>query len=113
MRVDSEKNGPQFTPSTATDPRVTPIGRILRRLRIDELPQIWSVLKGDLSLVGPRPERPEFVTPLVERVPYYSLRHLARPGLTGWAQVRFLTPTSNLEEASIRPVLYQASITDA
>lgn len=98
MRVDSEKNGPQFTASTATDPRVTPIGRLLRQLRIDELPQIWSVLKGDLSLVGPRPERPEFVGPLIERVPYYALRHLARPGLTGWAQVRFLTPTSNLED---------------
>ncbi len=98
MRMDSEKYGPQFTSSTATDPRITPIGRILRQLRIDELPQIWSVLKGDLSLIGPRPERPEFVTPLLERVPYYALRHLTRPGLTGWAQVRFLTPTSNLED---------------
>ena len=98
MRVDSEKDGPQFTSSTATDPRITPVGRIMRQLRIDELPQIWSVFKGDLSLVGPRPERPEFVTPLIERVPYYALRHLARPGLTGWAQVCFLTPTSQLED---------------
>ena len=98
MHIDSEKQGPQFTPSTATDPRVTPIGRILRQLRIDELPQIWSVLKGDLSFVGPRPERPEFVSPLIERVPYYALRHLTRPGLTGWAQVRFLTPTTRLED---------------
>ena len=105
MRMDSEKYGPQFTSSTATDPRITPIGRILRQLRIDELPQIWSVLKGDLSLIGPRPERPEFVTPLLERVPYYALRHLTRPGLTGWAQVRFLINRDN-QETSVRPVLH-------
>jgi lipopolysaccharide/colanic/teichoic acid biosynthesis glycosyltransferase len=57
-----------------------------------------NVMKGDLSLIGPRPERPEFVTPLIERMPYYALRHLTRPGLTGWAQVMFLTPTASLED---------------
>jgi lipopolysaccharide/colanic/teichoic acid biosynthesis glycosyltransferase len=65
---------------------------------VDELPQVWNVLKGDLSFVGPRPERPEFVGPLVERMPYYALRHLTRPGLTGWAQVQFLTPTASLDD---------------
>ncbi len=98
MDVDAEKDGPRFTASTKTDPRVFAAGRLLRQLRIDELPQIWNVLRGDLSFVGPRPERPEFVEPLIERMPYYTLRHLARPGLTGWAQVRFLTPTSSLED---------------
>lgn len=98
MHMDAEKHGPQFTASTKTDPRVFGLGRILRQLRIDELPQIWNVLRGDLSFVGPRPERPEFVEPLIQRMPYYHLRHLARPGLTGWAQVRFLTPTSSLED---------------
>lgn len=98
MRVDAEKNGPQFTTSTKTDPRITVVGRLLRQLRIDELPQLWNVILGDLSFIGPRPERPEFVAPLVERMPYYHLRHLTRPGLTGWAQVQWLTPTSNLED---------------
>lgn len=98
MYANAEKDGPQFTSSTKTDPRVFPLGRILRQLRIDELPQIWNVLRGDLSFIGPRPERPEFVEPLIERMPYYNLRHLTRPGLTGWAQVRFLTPTSSLED---------------
>ncbi len=98
MDVNAEKDGPRFTASTKTDPRVFALGRLLRQLRIDELPQIWNVIRGDLSFVGPRPERPEFVTPLIERMPYYSLRHLARPGLTGWAQVRFLEPTSSLED---------------
>lgn len=98
MVVDSEKNGAQFTSNSSSDPRLTWLGKIMRQYRIDELPQIWNVLRGDLSLVGPRPERPEFVDPLVERVPYYSLRHLTRPGLTGWAQVKFLTPTASLED---------------
>lgn len=93
-----EPNGPQFTANAKTDPRIFPIGRLLRQLRIDELPQIWNVLRGDLSFIGPRPERPEFVAPLIERMPYYSLRHLTRPGLTGWAQVHFLTPTASLED---------------
>ncbi|MBP6945063.1 exopolysaccharide biosynthesis polyprenyl glycosylphosphotransferase [Patescibacteria group bacterium] len=98
MNVNAEKDGPRFTASTKTDPRVFALGRLLRQLRIDELPQIWNVLRGDLTFVGPRPERPEFVDPLIARMPYYNLRHLARPGLTGWAQVRFLEPTSSLED---------------
>ena len=98
MHTDAEKYGPQFTTSAKTDPRLFAFGRIMRQLRIDELPQIWNVVRGDLSLIGPRPERPEFVAPLVERMPYYTLRHLSRPGLTGWAQVRFLTPTSSLDD---------------
>lgn len=71
------------------DPRVTSIGRILRPARLDEIPQLWNVLIGDMGFVGPRPERPEFVQWLAERIPYYNLRHIIRPGITGWAQVRY------------------------
>jgi len=71
------------------DPRVTPFGRILRVTHVDELPQVWNILKGDLSLVGPRPEQPRYVAELVEKLPYYNLRHIVRPGLTGWAQVKY------------------------
>ena len=74
--------------STGTDPRVTPVGNFLRRSRLDELPQLWNVLRGDMSFVGPRPERPEFQAELAARIPYYDQRHSVRPGLTGWAQVR-------------------------
>jgi lipopolysaccharide/colanic/teichoic acid biosynthesis glycosyltransferase len=75
--------------STKDDPRVTPFGRFLRRTRVDELPQLWNVLTGDMSVVGPRPERPEFVTDLTKQIPFYGQRHAARPGVTGWAQVRY------------------------
>jgi len=71
------------------DPRITPVGRIIRKLHIDEIPQMLNILEGDLSLVGPRPERPEFVTPLEESIPHYNLRHIIRPGFTGWAQIRY------------------------
>lgn len=71
------------------DPRVTTIGRFLRKSRLDELPQLWNILKGDMSVVGPRPERPEFVGPLSSLIPYYNERHLIKPGLTGWAQINF------------------------
>ncbi len=98
MKQGAESAGPCFTASAATDPRLTAVGRKLRQLRLDELPQIWSVLRGDLSFIGPRPERPEFVAPLIERMPYYALRHLTRPGLTGWAQVKLLTPVAALED---------------
>jgi sugar transferase (PEP-CTERM system associated) len=71
------------------DPRVTKVGRFMRKTRLDEIPQLWNVLRGDMSFVGPRPERPEFVQWLNEQIPYYNLRHIIRPGLTGWAQVRY------------------------
>jgi sugar transferase (PEP-CTERM system associated) len=80
------------------DDRVTPIGRFLRRTRLDELPQLWNVLIGDMSLVGPRPERPEFVKQLTQQIPFYGQRHVIRPGLTGWAQVRY-TYGSSVEDA--------------
>jgi len=71
------------------DPRVTKIGRFLRTTRLDEIPQLWNVLVGDMAFVGPRPERPEFVKWLVEKIPHYNLRHVIRPGITGWAQVKY------------------------
>lgn len=85
MRVDAEKNGAQF--AQKSDPRVTPIGRFLRKTRLDELPQLWNVLKGEMSLVGPRPERPEFIEKLSDEIPDYVERLGLKPGLTGPAQV--------------------------
>ncbi|MBI1310429.1 sugar transferase [bacterium] len=85
MRVDAERNGAQF--ATKNDPRVTPIGRFLRRTRLDELPQLWNVLRGEMSLVGPRPERPEFIEELSNGIPDYLDRLGLKPGLTGPAQV--------------------------
>ena len=71
------------------DPRITRVGNIMRKTRIDELPQLYNILKGDMSLIGPRPERPEHVARLQQKIPFYRTRHIIRPGLTGWAQVRF------------------------
>jgi sugar transferase (PEP-CTERM system associated) len=87
MRTDAEaQTGAVW--ASAADPRVTSVGRFLRRTRLDELPQLWNVLMGDMSFVGPRPERPEFVAKLTTEIPYYGQRHVVRPGLSGWAQVR-------------------------
>jgi exopolysaccharide biosynthesis polyprenyl glycosylphosphotransferase len=87
MYCDAEKAGPQL--SSATDPRITPIGRFLRRTRLDELPQFWNVLKGDMSLVGPRPERQFFIDRIMEVAPHYRHLHKVRPGITSWGQVKF------------------------
>ncbi|OOG51216.1 exopolysaccharide biosynthesis polyprenyl glycosylphosphotransferase [Polaromonas sp. C04] len=88
MRTDAEKDG-QPVWASATDSRVTRVGRWLRRVRIDELPQLFNVLRGDMSLVGPRPERPFFVDKLTQEIPYFAVRQSVKPGVTGWAQVRY------------------------
>jgi sugar transferase (PEP-CTERM system associated) len=87
MFTDAEAAGAKW--ATKNDPRVTKVGMFLRKTRIDEIPQLWNVLRGDMGFVGPRPERPEFVAWLAEELPFYYMRTLIRPGLTGWAQVRY------------------------
>jgi len=87
MRTDAEVAGAKW--ATKNDPRVTRVGMFMRKTRLDEVPQLWNVLRGDMGFVGPRPERPEFVPWLSEQIPYFDLRHMIRPGLTGWAQVRY------------------------
>lgn len=96
MRTDAEISGAKW--ASKDDPRATRIGRFMRKTRLDEVPQLWNVLRGDMGFVGPRPERPEFVPWLSENIPYFDLRHMIRPGLTGWAQVRY-GYGSTLEEA--------------
>lgn len=92
MCVDAEKDGAQWAQggnSGSKDPRVTPVGGFLRRFRIDELPQLWNVLRGDMSFVGPRPERPELIAQIATQVPFYEERMMVQPGITGWAQVNY------------------------
>lgn len=88
MRQDAEaSSGPKWAGDN--DPRITRVGKFLRSSRLDEIPQLWCVLKGDMAFVGPRPERPEFIAWLSKEIPYYGVRHMVRPGLTGWAQVKY------------------------
>ena len=87
MRCDAEDEGVRW--ASVGDPRITRVGRWLRKWRIDEFPQLINVVKGEMSLVGPRPERPTFVQELRRTIPYYDVRHTVRPGVSGWAQVRF------------------------
>ena len=88
MVMDAEANTGAVW-AEVNDPRITPIGRILRKTRLDEAPQFWNVLRGEMSLIGPRPERPEFVRSLAEQIPTFAARHVVKPGITGWAQVNY------------------------
>ena len=87
MRTDDRNK-----PTVKNDPRITKIGGFLRKIRIDELPQLWNVVRGDISLVGPRPELPHFVDKYRKEIPYYDVRHIIPPGLSGWAQIHYHTP---------------------
>ena len=98
MRMDAEAGTGAVWASKSGDPRVTLVGRFMRKTRLDELPQLWNVLVGDMSLIGPRPERPQFVSQLTREIPFYGQRHIVRPGLTGWAQVKY-TYGASVEDA--------------
>lgn len=96
MKVDAEKDGPRF--ATAQDDRKTPLGAFLRRTSLDELPQFWNVLVGDMSLVGPRPERPVFIEAFKKQIPRYHLRHMVKSGITGWAQINGLRGDTSIKD---------------
>ncbi len=109
MRQDAEADtGPTWAGDD--DPRITRIGKFMRSSRLDEIPQLWNVVKGDMAFAGPRPERPEFVEWLTKEIPYYPVRHVVRPGITGWAQVKYKygnTIEDAQRETAIRLVLHQ------
>ena len=102
MRTDSEKDGPKW--ASEHDDRITKFGNIMRKTRIDELPQLYNVIVGQMSFVGPRPERQFFINTLEKEIPYYNLRHIVKPGLTGWAQVKY--PYGASIEDSYRKLQY-------
>jgi len=102
MRIDAEKNGAQM--AKENDDRTTKIGKFIRKYRVDELPQIYNVMRGEMGFVGPRPERPEFVQQLIKNLPYYNERHNVKPGLTGWAQLKY--PYGSTEEDSLEKLKY-------
>lgn len=87
MRIDAEQSGPQL--SEEDDPRITKVGHVLRKYRLDEIPQFWNVLKGEMSLVGPRPEREFYIRQIIKEAPYYTLLQQVKPGLTSWGMVKF------------------------
>lgn len=100
MVMDAEK-GTGAVWASPNDKRITPVGRLLRKTHLDELPQLWNILKGEMSLIGPRPERPHFVKQLAEEIPFYRIRHTVKPGLTGWAQVKY-TYGASVEDALVK-----------
>jgi lipopolysaccharide/colanic/teichoic acid biosynthesis glycosyltransferase len=102
MREDAESTGPKWC--SAGDPRITRIGAILRRFRIDEIPQLINVLRGDMSLVGPRPEQPLFVERLSQDIRFYNLRHTVKAGITGWAQINY--PYGSTTDDAVRKLEY-------
>ena len=100
MRTDAENTGPQWT--QFKDPRITGVGRFLRKTKLDEIPQLINILRGEMSFIGPRPEQPEFVDTLTQKLPYYRERHLVNPGLTGWAQIHLPYASASVEDTTVK-----------